>query len=90
MEGDDYLTLKWAQSFEDDTVNQVRGMEPSRVYVNWNRRGIKGLGYNLSYSRSGDNFNPGIGFELRNNYTRLGERVQYGWIPGKEKYPAQR
>ncbi|MBE9509766.1 MAG: carbohydrate binding family 9 domain-containing protein [Bacteroidetes bacterium] len=82
--GDDYLTLKWAQSFKDNEKNQIVSLEPSKIYVNWNRRSNKGLGYNLSYSRSGDDFNPGIGYERRDNYTRFGDRVHYGWFPGEE------
>jgi hypothetical protein len=81
--GDDYLTLKWAQSFEIDKKNQVVALEPSKIYVNWSRRSNKGIGYNLSYSRSGDDFNPGIGYERRDNYTRIGDRVLYGWFPGE-------
>ena len=82
--GDDYLTIKWAQSFENDNKNQVVALEPSKIYVNWTRRSNKGPGYNLSYSRSGDDFNPGIGYERRDNYTRFGDRVQYGWFPDEE------
>jgi hypothetical protein len=82
--GDDYLTLKWAQSFENDKKNKVVAFEPSKIYVNWTRRSNKGIGYNLSYSRSGDDFNPGIGYERRNNYTRFGNRMHYGWFPGEE------
>jgi len=82
--GDDYLTLKWAQSFEDNEKNQVVSLEPSKIYVNWNRRSNKGLGYNFSYTRSGDDFNPGIGYERRDNYTRFGDLVQYGWFPGEK------
>ena len=81
---DDYLTIKWAQSFENDKQNNVIALEPSKIYVNWNRRGDVKLGYNLSYSRSGDDFNPGIGYERRNNYTRFGDRVQYAWFPGEK------
>ncbi|MFC2125026.1 DUF5916 domain-containing protein [Bacteroidota bacterium] len=81
--GDDYLTLKWAQSFENDKKNQVVTLAPSKIYVNWNRRSEKRLGYNLSYSRSGHDFNPGIGFERRHNYTRFGDYIQYGWYPDK-------
>ncbi|MBT4483317.1 MAG: carbohydrate binding family 9 domain-containing protein [Candidatus Latescibacteria bacterium] len=83
-DGDDYLTLKWAQSFEDNEKNKPVSLEPSKIYVNWDRRSEKGLGYNLSYSISGDDFNPGIGYERRDNFTRLGDRVQYGWFPGEE------
>ena len=81
--GDDYLSFKWAQNFENDKNNQVIALEPSKIYVNWNRRSNKGIAYNLSYSRSGDDFNPGIGYERRDNYTRFGDRVQYGWFPGE-------
>jgi hypothetical protein len=82
--GDDYLILKWAQSFEDNEKNKIVSLEPSKMYVNWDRRSEKGLGYNLSYSRSGDDFNPGIGYERRDNYTRFGDLVQYGWFPSEE------
>ena len=81
--GDDYLSLKWAQSFENDTENHLTSLVPSKIYVNWNRRRNKGLAYDLSYSRSGENFNPGIGYERRDNYTRFGDRIQYGWYPGE-------
>ncbi len=82
--GDDYLILKWAQSFEDGRKNQFASLEPSKIYVNWNRRTSKGLGYDLIYSRSGDDFNPGIGYQRHDNYTRFGDRVQYKWFPGEK------
>lgn len=82
--GDDYLSLKWAQSFENDRENQPASLGPSKIYINWNRRRDKGLGYDLSYSRSGDDYNPGIGYERCYNYTRFGHRVHYGWFPGEE------
>jgi len=84
--GDDYLSLKWAQSFENDLNNEPVSLEPSKIYVNLDRRSEKGLGFNLSYSRSGDDFNPGIGYERRHNYTRFGDRIQYGWFPGKDSW----
>ena len=80
--GDDYLILKWAQSFEDGEKNRIASFEPSKIYLNWNRRSNKGLGYNLIYSRSGDDFNPGIGYQRRDDYTRFGDRMQYKWFPG--------
>ncbi|MFQ6113926.1 MAG: DUF5916 domain-containing protein [bacterium] len=81
---DDYLMLNWAQSFENGREWNIVSLEPVRMRVNWERRTIKGISYNLSYSQSGDDYNPGIGFEMRDNYTRFGNSVLYGWIPGKE------
>jgi hypothetical protein len=84
--GDDYLTLKWAQTFENGKKNNPLSLNPARIRFNWRRRTIKGLGYGLSYARSGSDYNPGIGFELRENYSRLASGLFYGWIPG-EKSP---
>lgn len=81
--GDDYLTLNWAQTFENGQENKPGSLNPARIRVSWERRTIKGFAFNLSYSRSGADFNPGIGFELRDDYTRFGNRVLYGWIPGE-------
>ncbi len=82
--GDDYLTLKWAQSFEDHEKNPTFSLDPSRIYATWERRSEKGLGYDLSYSRSGDAFNPGIGYERRHNFTRFRNWIQYGWFPDEK------
>ena len=82
--GNDYITMKWAQSFENGKPNKMAKMDPSMIYVNMNRRGLKGLGYNLSYSRSGADFNPGIGYKQINNVTRIGDKIQFGWAPGEK------
>lgn len=82
--GDDYLAFNWAQTFENNKENNPASLAPARVYINWEKRTIKGLGYNLSYSRSGADYNPGMGFEERYNFTRFGDRVFYGWMPDEK------
>jgi hypothetical protein len=82
--GDDYLDLKWAQTFASDRENKPTSLEPARINVNWERRTLEGLAYDLSYSRAGSTYDPGIGFEMREDYTRIGNRVLYGWMPGAE------
>lgn len=81
--GDDYLKLMWAQSFENTKDNDPISFDPARIYMNWERRTSKGFGYNLSYSRSGTDYNPGIGYERRKNYSNYGLRFLYGWMPEK-------
>jgi len=81
--GDEYFDIKWSQSIEDSVKNVSFG-EPIRFSANWERRSKKGLGYNLGYSYSGIHFNPGIGFEMLDDYTSLRASVQYGWLPGEE------
>jgi hypothetical protein len=81
--GDDYLTINWAQTFEDDSANKALSLDPAKFRLNWERRTLKGIGYNLSLSHAGRNYNPGVGFEMREDYTRFGNRVFYGWIPSE-------
>ncbi len=84
--GDDYLSLNWAQSFEDEAVNEVLSLDPSRFRVGWERRKTEGVGYNFSISRMGKDYDPGMGFEMREDYLRFGTRMLYGWIPGDESF----
>lgn len=81
--GDDYLTIKWAQTFENSQKNNPLSLDPARIRFNWIRRTNKGFGYGFSYSRAGADYNPGLGFEMRENYTRLATGLWYGWIPGE-------
>lgn len=79
--GDDYLTLNWVQTFENDAPNDPLSLDPTFMRLNWERRSLEGFNYDVSFARSGNNYNPGMGFERRYNYTRFGDRVLYGWLP---------
>ncbi len=81
--GQDYLTMNWAQTFQDHTINRFWSLEPAKIRISWERRTVNGLGYDLSYSRAGEAYDPGMGFEMREDYTRLGNRLLYGWIPSE-------
>jgi hypothetical protein len=39
------------------------------------------LGYSVSISHSGEEFNPGVGFEIRDSYQAYRGQIQWGWIP---------
>jgi hypothetical protein len=82
--GNDYLSFKLAQTFENGEENKLASLDQARIGLNWERRTLKGLGYDLSFSRVGPTFNPGIGFLVRDNYTRFGDRLLYGWRPGEQ------
>ncbi|MCX6301021.1 MAG: DUF5916 domain-containing protein [Bacteroidia bacterium] len=80
--GDDYLDIKWSQTFEDSTNNNSI-KDNSLLTISWQRRANKGLGYELGYTQSGVNFNPGIGFEMIDDYASVMGELRYGWIPGE-------
>lgn len=82
--GDDYLDIKWAQSFETNAKNKALSMDPTKIRLSWQRRNNKGFGYYFSMSHSGADFNPGIGFQFVDNYKGTYNRLQWGWLPGME------
>jgi hypothetical protein len=77
--GDDYLDIRWCQTFEDAvTINSLK--DPTFLLATWERRASKGLIYSLGYSQSGKHFNPGIGFEMMDDYSVIRGSLGYGWI----------
>jgi hypothetical protein len=84
--GDEFLTVKWAQTFERDSVNKVFDFAPARFLFEWQRRKITGLGYDFVYTWSGKSYNPGVGFEVKNNYQGVRAILQYGWLPQRETF----
>jgi len=76
----DYLNIKLAQVLDNTSPNKIASLDPTELYLSWNRFTMKGLSYNLDYARSGKYFNPGVGFFMRNNYTSYSTGIGYGWI----------
>ena len=82
---DDYLTIRWAQTFGHGEINDPLSRDPSRLFAQWERRTQKGFGYDLLYTWSGQSFNPGIGFEIKDNYWGGRLIAKYGWLPPEER-----
>lgn len=84
VKGDEYLTLRLAQTIENGITAKFLDPAPSRQLAQWERRNQQGFGYDILYSYSGEQFNPGIGFEVRENYQLVRAIARYGWFAGKE------
>lgn len=81
--GQDYLTLNWAQSFDDtDDTSGIGAIDRALVRVNWQRRGTDGLTYSADLTRAGAVFEPGMGFLRRRDYLAGNLSTGYGWRPG--------
>ena len=82
--GNDYLVLNWAQSFDDQepSTGSVAPLDRGIIRLNWERRGSDGLTYALDLARSGELFDPGMGFLRRNDLTKGQANLGYGWRPG--------
>ncbi len=83
---DDYLDLKWAQTFEDDIIDATGFDFTGAAYASAQiaRRNDIGLSFRSGFSYSGSDFNPGIGFVQRNDYSQVSWDVQYGWLSPEE------
>jgi hypothetical protein len=80
--GEEYLTLKWAQTWTTGSPNPLAGWQQSRMLVRWERRNRTGLGYAAELIHSGAGYDPGMGFALRSDFTSLELRPAYRWLVG--------
>ena len=81
--GNDYLDIKYAQSFDEKFRKNGFSIDGSRIWFDWQRRKEAGLGYDFFYSRAGNKYEPDMGFEFRSNYYSVGTKLKYGLIAGE-------
>jgi hypothetical protein len=81
MFGDDYLDVRFAQTYETGAENSTFSTDPTFMGITWERRTDEGFAYDLSYRYTGKEMNPGVGFMRRNDVQGIGTRLQYGWFP---------
>lgn len=83
--GDDYLTIQWAQTFDDDLIaaNNLDLVNSGRFTAEIERRRRRGFGYGAVVAWAGPHYDPGIGFTQRNDFTLLEDDLSYTWIPGE-------
>jgi hypothetical protein len=82
--GDDYLNVKWAQTYDSNIGNKMNSLDPSFFLINWQRRSEKGFAYDFNYTYSGMKFNPGVGFIMRRGVQGVDAGLNYGWFPGEK------
>ena len=86
ISGENYLLFNWAQTFKNGLENNPVSLDPACLRIAWEKRTRQGLGFNLGYSRAGIDYDPGIGFTMRDNFARFGNRILYGWMPGEKSF----
>ncbi|MGE3345322.1 MAG: DUF5916 domain-containing protein [Vicinamibacterales bacterium] len=62
VQGDHYLSLKWASTFDSSIRRGASVSDKSHWFSKWERRTGRGLGYSLQYARVGSDFTPELGF----------------------------
>lgn len=69
VSGDNYLSLKWAASFDDDDTAATDAARRSLFNAKWQRRTERGLAYTLEALRVGADYRPEMGFLPRSDVT---------------------
>ena len=84
--GDDYLTFQWAQTLEEqDGLYRSRSPAKSGRFAGlFERRLRDGVGYGTGIVWSGADYNPGVGFIQRSDFTQFNQNVSYTWRMGEE------
>ncbi len=83
--GDDYLTLQWAQTFDHAQIDagNLEALNSGRLTAELERRRRSGWGYDAIVAWTGPEYDPGIGFTQRNDFTLLDDSLAYTWLPGQ-------
>lgn len=82
--GDEYVTLKVLQTVQGGDESRdaaASGVDAARIMGEWTRRRVEGLSYTHIFVWSGEGYDPGIGFEARNDFKRAQSDWNYQWYP---------
>lgn len=71
VRADNYLSLKWASTFDGDARDSAGRVDQSQWFSRWERRTGRGLGYSLQYARIGRDFQPALGFLPRRDVSSV-------------------
>ena len=74
--GDEYLVLQWAHTF-DEAAEQAGGLESGLARARLERRRDDGFSYYAEGIRVGADYIPGLGFQLRKDFTYGGTQLRY-------------
>ncbi len=77
--GNDYITANYAQTFDGDINYNRDFFDHGKFYLNWENRSNVGFSYDALISRAGRYYDPQMGFELMEDYSKGYAAVSYGW-----------
>jgi hypothetical protein len=84
--GDDYLTVRLAQTLHDSAENNPLSLDPTSITLDWDRRKQEGLSYSMGITYSGTDFEPGIGFEMIDDFIASAPSLKWTWISPEESW----
>lgn len=86
VQGDDYLSLKWAATFDDADDAGTSAARRSLWNAKWQRRTERGLAYTLEALRVGADYRPELGFLPRSDVTTANASGNWFFFADKSRY----
>ncbi len=80
---DHFFNINYAQTYENNGITTPFSNEHAKLRTKLERRSNRGFGYDLSYAYTGPGYNPEMGFEFREDYSRFGNKLWWGWFSGE-------
>ena len=77
------INVRYAQTIDSDIDNRFFHPDVSKYWLSFSTQRRRGFSHGTSFSRSGIDFIPGLGFEQRDDYFRIGNRLTYNWFQGE-------
>ncbi len=84
--GDEYIAFKWAHTWDKNDPTGRSLVDGARIIGQWERRNETGLSYVFNYARSGNAYNPRLGFVRRRDFTLYSNDLQYLWFTSPSSY----
>lgn len=81
-----YLKFAMAQTANDQVSTRFFSSDPTRLYLNLERRSTLGFAYSWSASWIGRLYNPQLGFESRSNYHATDLKLSYRWRSSAQSF----
>jgi len=82
VKSNDYLRMGLAQTLDTGTTERLPAIERTRADLQWERRVLTGVAYQVGGSYAGRAYTPRLGFEERRDFTSGWASVAFGWMPG--------
>lgn len=79
-----YITTSYVHTFDNSIRYTGNPLNHAKLHFDWQNRATVGLNYDFTFARSGEYYDPQMGFEQMENYTQFYGQTSYGWVYNDE------
>ncbi len=83
--GDDYFSFQVANTFDSEQIGVSAG-DGLAANIGWARRNSTGLSYDTRAKVIGNSYDPGLGFQPRDDFYLYSGELGYGWRGSDESF----